>query len=49
MNSTERKQIEKYIRRARDQRNATNTNETFDYWQGVMEHYMQLLKTGDNK
>jgi hypothetical protein len=47
MNSTERKQIEKFIRRARDQRNATNTNETFDYWQGVMEHYIEALKTGE--
>jgi hypothetical protein len=49
MNPTERKQIEKYIKRAREQRNHTNTNEAFDYWQGVYEHYTLLLKTGENK
>ena len=47
MNTTERRQIEKYIKRARDQRNATDTNETFDYWHTVMEYWIDRLKTGD--
>jgi len=47
MNTTERKEIEKYIKRAREQRNATKSNEDFDYWHGVYEHYTLLLKTGE--
>jgi hypothetical protein len=49
MNLTERKAIEKNIKRAREQRNATTNNEDFDYWHGVYEHYTLLLKTGENK
>lgn len=49
MNATERKVIQQYIKRARDQRNATTNNEDFDYWHGVYEHYTLLLKTGETK
>lgn len=49
MNSTERKKIQSLARRARDQRNATTDNESFDYWQGVMESLLNQLKTGENK
>lgn len=47
MNSTERKQIQRLVKRARDQRNATTNNEDFDYWQQQYEHYLSLLKTGE--
>jgi hypothetical protein len=44
---------QKAIKRAREQRNATTTNEEFDYWHGVMEFYLdklaQYLQTGDKK
>jgi hypothetical protein len=49
MTDTERKQVQSLIKRAREQRNATKNNEDFDYWHGVYEHYLLLLKTGENK
>jgi hypothetical protein len=49
MNSTERRQIQRLAKRARDQRNATTDNESFDYWQGVMESLLNQLQTGENK
>jgi hypothetical protein len=49
MNDTERRQIQRLARRAREQRNATKDDESFDYWQGVMENLLNQLKTGDNK
>jgi very-short-patch-repair endonuclease len=49
MNSTERRQLQRLAKRARDQRNATTDNESFDYWQGVMENLLNQLKTGDTK
>jgi hypothetical protein len=45
MNTTERRQCERLARRAREQRNATKSDEDFDYWHGVYEHYLLLLKT----
>ena len=45
MTNAERKVIQQNIKRAREQRNATKSNEDFDYWQGVYEHYTLLLKT----
>jgi DNA-binding FadR family transcriptional regulator len=47
MNSTERKQINAMIKRARSQRNATTNNEDFDYWQGILEQCENKLTTGD--
>ena len=49
MNSAERKVVQQYIKRAREQRNATTNNEDFDYWHGVYEHYLSVLKTGEIK
>lgn len=49
MNSLERKLIQQRIKRAREQRNATTTNEDFDYWQGVYEEELNRLKTGEMK
>jgi len=49
VNSTERKKIQRLAKRARDQRNATTDDESFDYWQGVMESLLNQLKTGDSK
>lgn len=51
MQSKELKQLHSIIKRARSQRNATVTNEDFDYWHGIMEYHLDklatLLKTGD--
>jgi hypothetical protein len=47
MNDKERMQIQRLARRAREQRNATKDNESFDYWQGVMESLLNQLKTGE--
>lgn len=47
MNTTDLKATRKLIKRAREQRNASITNEDFDYWQGIMEHYENKLKTGE--
>jgi hypothetical protein len=47
MNDKERMQIQRLARRAREQRNATKDNESFDYWQGVMENLLNQLKTGE--
>jgi len=49
MNSAERKVIQQRIKRAKEQRNATISNEDFDYWHALYEHYTSLLKTGENK
>jgi hypothetical protein len=49
MNDKERMQIQRLARRAREQRNATKDNESYDYWQGVMENLLNQLKTGENK
>jgi hypothetical protein len=49
MNSKERKQVQSLIKRAREQRNATTNNDDFDYWHGVYEHYLSVLKTGESK
>jgi len=45
MTDAERKFIQKNIKRARMQRNATTNNEDFDYWNNLYEHYTLLLKT----
>jgi hypothetical protein len=45
VNSAERRFIQKNIKRARAQRNATTNNEDFDYWNNLYEHYLSLLKT----
>jgi lipid II:glycine glycyltransferase (peptidoglycan interpeptide bridge formation enzyme) len=47
MNSTELKTFRQLAKKAREQRNATTNNEEFDYWQGIMEHYENKLKTGE--
>ena len=53
MNSSELKHAQKSIKRAREQRNATTNNDEFDYWQGIMEFYLDLLaqhlQTGEKK
>jgi len=49
MNSTERNFIQRQVKRARMQRNATTSNEDFDYWNKLYEHYLLLLKTGESK
>lgn len=49
MNMKEMKATRLIIKRARDQRNASTTNEDFDYWHGIMEQYENKLKTGENK
>jgi len=47
MNTTDYKVSRQLAKRAREQRNASTTNEEFDYWQDVMEHYENKLKTGE--
>jgi hypothetical protein len=51
MDNKELKRLHSAIKRARSQRNATTTNEDFDYWHGIMEYHLDklatLLKTGD--
>lgn len=49
MKLTEIKSARKYAKRAREQRNASATDQAFDYWHGVMIHYESLLKTGKKK
>jgi hypothetical protein len=49
MNATEIKSARTYAKRAREQRNASATDQAFDYWHGVMIHYESLLKTGKKK
>lgn len=49
MNSTERKNLQRLVKRAREQRNATVNNEDFDYWHQQYEYYLSLLKTGETK
>jgi len=47
MNSIERNFIQRQVRRARMQRNATTNNEDFDYWQGILEQCEKKLQTGE--
>lgn len=53
MSDKQIKRLHSAIKRARSQRNATTNNEDFDYWHGMMEHYLEklgeLLKTGEKK
>ena len=49
MQVTELKTTRQLIKRARDQRNASLTNEDFDYWHSVMEYYENKLKTGEQQ
>jgi len=49
MQVTELKATRQLIKRARDQRNASLTNEDFDYWHSVMEYYENKLKTGETQ
>jgi hypothetical protein len=49
MNVTEMKSARTYAKRAREQRNASATDQAFDYWHGVMIHYESLLKTEEKK
>jgi hypothetical protein len=37
----------RFIKRAKEQRNATTNNEDFDYWHGIMEYHTNKLKTGE--
>ena len=47
MDTIDYKATRQLIRRAREQRNASLTNEDFDYWHSVMEYYENKLKTGE--
>lgn len=47
MTNVERNFIQRQVKRARMQRNATTNNEDFDYWHELYEHYLLLLKTGE--
>ena len=49
MQVTELKATRQLIRRAREQRNASLTNEDFDYWHSVMEYYENKLTTGEKQ
>jgi len=49
MNSQEMQATRTLIKRAREQRNASTTNEWFDYWHEIMIKYETKLKTGENK
>ena len=49
MKYTSSKLTRQLARRAREQRNATTTNEEFDYWHSIMEQYESKLKTGESK
>jgi hypothetical protein len=47
MNATEIKEIERYAKSARKKRNASITDEAFDYWHDIVMKYKSLLKTGE--
>jgi hypothetical protein len=49
MNATEMKATRKLAKRAREQRNATKTNDDFDYWHKILNEYELQLKTQENK
>ena len=43
------KAIAHLARKAREQRNATKTNDDFDYWHNILNEYELQLKTQENK
>lgn len=47
MKATEMKSARTYAKRAREQRNASATDQAFDYWHDIMIQYESLLKTGE--
>jgi len=49
MNATEMKEIERYAKSARKKRNASITDEAFDYWHNILNEYELQLKTRENK
>jgi hypothetical protein len=49
MNATETKEAEQYAKNARRKRNASITDEAFDYWHDIMIKYKSLLKTEEKK
>jgi hypothetical protein len=49
MNLTEMKATRKLAKQAREQRNATKTNDGFDYWHNILNEYELQLKTQENK
>jgi hypothetical protein len=49
MNLTETKEAERYAKNARRKRNASITDEAFDYWHDIMIKYKYLLKTEGKK
>lgn len=49
MNATETKEAEWFAKQARKKRNASITDEAFDYWHDIMIKYKSLLKTGEKK
>ena len=49
MNPKERELIQKVIKHARKQRNASTNNEDFDYWHGILEQKLNELKTGETR
>jgi len=49
MKSSKLKAIAHLARQAREQRNATKTNDDFDYWHNILNECELQLKTQENK
>jgi len=49
MNLTEMKATRKLVKAAREERNASKTNNDFDYWHSLLTQAQLKLKTQENK